>query len=68
MKDLVAGREERNIRFIAEATSTGENDLDRASYQKSLEEKACGVLRGPFTSLDEVGFDELFMMMSDIHH
>ena len=52
--DFLVDRVVRNEDLIAQVKSSGDDSLDRVSFQKSLDEVASGVMAGPFDSLSDV--------------
>ena len=52
----------RNAKIVASVTASSDPSLDAAAFQKSLDEKARGVLRGPFEVNADLGIGDISLV------
>jgi hypothetical protein len=48
---------EQQLKVLSRVKGSGDDELDKRAYKKSVDENTRGVLGGPFRSLDELPFD-----------
>ena len=58
IEEFLEDREPRNAELIRGVKSSGDEELDRISFRKTLEEVAAGTMVGPFTDLSQVPVDD----------
>ena len=56
--EFLSDREPRNASLIATVRSSGDSQLDRAAFDKTLAVAAAGTMLGPYTSLSHVPVDD----------
>ena len=56
IEKFVETRISRNMRLVAKASSSGDDVLDKESFQKTMDEVKAGVTVGPFESVEDVPF------------
>ena len=52
-------RDERNAKILRSLGPSGDDELDKKTYEISCEERALGVMEGPFQSLADLPFSEV---------
>ena len=62
MKEFLETRMERNEKIQNSTRASSDAKLDEEAYTKTIAETECGVLVGPFGSLQEVPFDDVALV------
>ena len=60
--EFLTERESRNAKILKAVKSIGDGELDEEAYKKTLEERDLGVLRGPYSSMEELPLEDIALV------